>query len=533
MSLISKSWKVAASTVVVLLATGCTSAPQEANNSADGSTPREGGDITSFLSSDPATLDPAMISGYDQTLVAINVLEGLFRVSADGTRVDAALAESATPSEDGLTWAITIRPSTFQDGSPVTADDVKFSFERLVDPDTISPRGSMLDVVAGAVEFRGGNADGIAGIRAISENEIEIELVAPYAPFTALLASPNLAIVPRAAVEADPENFGKNVISAGPFRVSDWKVNQSVTATAFDDYWNGRPYLDSVTWQVIPDENTRIVEFEANALDVTWLPPASYTRYMSDDAWTPNILRANTLHTEMLAVNMDRPLLGGSLDLRKAICMGVDRAAAIASLQDRATAAFALLPESLEGDNTTEACAADPDAAAEVIADSGIAGKTVEMISPNWPNLVKTLELYQANLKELGLGVELIPLEFAQYQARVDEGDFDLAWTYRVPDFIDADSFLTPLLASDRIGFGNAARYTNSDVDEWLAQARSSMDDAERSSLYGEINAQVMSELAYIPLLHNVWVDIHQPRVRDYTPSAMDMHDFSKVWLSE
>ncbi len=519
------------SVVAVLLASGC--APAQESTPGTDSSSQTGGQLTAFLSSDPATLDPAMIAGYDQTLVAINVLEGLYRVSPDGTSVNAALAESATLSDDGITWTISLRDTPFQDGSPVTAEDVKFSFERLVDPATNSPRAPMLDVVAGAMEFRSGDADGIEGIQVTGDRTLDISLVAPYAPFIALLASPNLAIVPQAAVEADPENFGKNVISAGPFQVSGWSPNQSVTATAFDDYWDGRPPVDSVMWRVIPDENTRMIEFEANALDVTWLPPASYERYASDDNWTPNISRANTLHTEMFAVNLERPTLGSSLELRTAICMGVDRAAAIASLQDRATAAFGLLPDSLAGGESVEACAPDPDAAAEIFAEEIPADQVVELISPNWPNLVKTLELYQANLKALGLNVELIPLEFAQYQARYDEGDFDLAWAYRVPDFIDADSFLTPLLSSDRIGFGNGARYSDSRVDDLLEQARSAMDSDERVSLYGEISSQALSDLAYIPLLHNVWVDIHNPRVNNYVPSAMDMHDFSKVSISE
>lgn len=524
---------VKTSTVVATLAlllSGC--AAQDTQSGEPNSTdPVNGGEFSTFLSSDPATLDPIFVTGYDQTLVAANVLEGLYQVSADGTEVVPGLAESASLSDDGLTWTINLREAKFHDGTNVTANDVKFSFERLVNPESASPRAQLIDVVEGAAAFRTGASSGIDGIIVVDPGQLTITLAQKYAPFLALLASPNLAIVPKAAVEADPENFGQNVISAGPFAIADWKTNASILAKAFEEYWDGRPYLDSVLWRVIPDENTRILEFETNNLDMTWLPPAAYSRYADDPAWESDINRANTIHTEMFAVNMEKGLLADSLELRVAICEGVDRQAAITSLQGRALEALTLLPSSLEGIEPGKACSYNPDAAKAVFAE--YASETIELISPNWGNLVTTLQLYQANLKELGLNVELIPLEFAEYQERLDSGDFDLAWAYRVPGFIDADDFATPLLASDRIGFGNAARYSNPAVDSLLDQARESTTPDERSGLYGEISNLVLADLPYIPLVHNVWVDITQQRVNNYVPSALDMHKFSRVWLSE
>jgi peptide/nickel transport system substrate-binding protein/oligopeptide transport system substrate-binding protein len=531
--------RAAAMLAVVAVLAGCSSADQPAASGSEGSKqsagsdkPRDGGNLTVFASNDPATMDPALVSGYDQTIISSNVLEGLFRVTPDGQSVEPALAESAEASPDGKTWTIKLRKANFQDGTPVTAGDVVFSFTRLVDPATKSPRAQLLDIVQGASDFRKGSADSISGLQAEGDDTVTVTLSTPYAGFKALLASPNLAIVPKAAVEKDPQGFGRAPITAAPFQISNWKANESVTAKAFDGYWGGRPHLDTVTWKVVPDENTRMIEFEGNNMDITWLPPASYDKYANDSSWEDNLLRAETIHTEMFAVNMDRGPLGKSLDLRKAICEAVDRDAAIASLQGRATEALTLMPKSLEPQAPEPACSPDPAAAKKVFASSA-PSQALQLISPNWGNLVKTLELYQANLKEAGLQVKLVPLEYAQYQARLDKGDFDLAWTYRVPDYIDADSFLTPLLSSDRIGFGNAARYSNSSVDQMLTEARGTMDEGQRATLYQQLSTQALKDLPYIPLVHNVWVDIHQPRVHDYVPSAMDMHNYRNVWVSQ
>ncbi|MEU7172014.1 ABC transporter substrate-binding protein [Micromonospora tulbaghiae] len=525
-----------AAVLLVAVLAACSSI--DSDTSSDGASagpgePRTGGTLTTFASADPANLDPALLTGYDQIIIGTNILEGLFRFNTAGNAVEPALAEKAEVGDDGKTWTVQLRRTTFTNSDPVTAEDVKFSLERVVAPATKSPRAQIIDIVAGAAELRTGKADAISGIAVSGERTLTITLTQPYAGFTALLASPQLAIVSKKAATASVADFGTKVVSAGPFKLGEWQRNQQLTAVANDAYWDGRPYLDTVVWRFVPDENTRMIEFESNKMDIAWLPPASYDRYAKNPQWSDKLGRAETLHTEMFAVNMQRQPLGGSKPLRQAICATVDRAAAVAGLQGRATEAYTLLPKPLERAAPKPACAADAAGAKALVVQAGAQAKPLRLIAPSWSNLTKTLELYQANLKAVGIDVQLNQLETAQYQQALDQGDFDLAWTYRVPDFIDPDSFITPLVASDRIGFGNAARYTNPQVDALLAQARSNLDENARGGLYQQIGDAVLGELAYIPLLHNVYVDIHQPRVGGYVPSAMDAHNYRKTWVSQ
>lgn len=527
--------RTGAALLLVTTLAACSSIEPDPNPGGDAGAgaPRTGGTLTTFASGDPATLDPAQLTGYDQIIIGTNILEGLYRFNTAGNAVEPALAERAEVGADGKTWTVQLRQATFSNGDPVTAEDVKFSFERLVDPATKSPRAQIIDIVAGVVQFRTGKAEAISGIAVTGERSLTITLTEPYAGFTALLASPQLAVVSRQAATANAADFGTKVVSAGPFKLDQWQRNQQLSAVANESYWDGRPYLDKVVWRFVPDENTRMLEFESNKMDIAWLPPASYDRYANNPDWKENLGRAETLHTEMFAVNMQRQPLGGSKELRQAICVTVDRAAAVAGLQDRALEAYTLLPKPLAKATPNPACAADPAAGKELAAGAGGQTKPLRLIAPSWSNLTKTLELYQANLKAVGINVELNQLEQAQYQQALDQGDFDLAWTYRVPDFIDADSFITPLVASDRIGFGNAARYRDPQVDTLLQQARTTLDDDARAKLYQQVEQAVLGELAYIPLLHNVYVDIHQPRVGGYVPSAMDAHNYRKTWVAE
>lgn len=500
-------------------------------DSGDAAASTNGGDLAVFVSGDPGNLDPAQVSSYDQTLMSTNVLEGLFRLSKDGTSVEPGLAESSEVSDDGLRWTVSLRDARFHDGEPVTADAVKFSFERLVSPDTNSPKAGIIDMVVGAEAFRTGDADEIDGITVVDEKTVEFELVEPFAAFGALLASPNLALVSPAAVEELGQDFGTQAVSAGPFQLTEWNSSDSIVAESFADYWEGEQPLDTVTWRVIPDESTRMVEFEAGQLDITWLPPAQYSTYANDDAWEEHIHRAETIHTEFLTVNMERSPVGENRDLREAICLALDREAVVASLQGRANVGEGLFPPAMGVPTPDQPCGHDPDRASELVAGADVGPLT--LIAPPWGNLTSTLQLYQDNLANVGIDVEIEALEFAQYQERLTGGDFDLAWHYRVPDYLDPNSFAHPLLDSSQIGSGNVAGYTNADVDEALATAASVLDEDQRIELYSKVEQQVRIDLPYIPLTHNIYVDISRQVVDGYMPSAMDAHNYRGVTFSD
>lgn len=524
---------LAALAALALLAAGCSSIDSPGDAAApsgDAGSPVNGGTLRAFVSGDPGTLDPALINGYNQSLVAANVLEGLFRLSPSSTEIQPGLAESAELS--GSTWTVKLRDAKFSDGSAVTANDVKFSFDRLVDPKTASPRAALLGSVAGAAEAK--NGGGLSGVKVVDDKNLTIELAQPDAAFKAKLASPNLAVVSQRATEAAGAEFGRKVVSAGPFALDSWTTNAAITAKASDSYWNGRPYLDAVEWKVIGDESTRMVNFEAGTLDIAWLPPSYYAKYANDPAWKQYVQRTDSVHTEMLAVNMARSPLGTSLPARQAICQGVDREAAIASLQGRATKAVSLLPPGLgAADGASGGCDYDPEKAKTLAEQSGLTGKTLVLMSHNWSNLVATLTLYQSNLKKAGITVKLEPVDDAVYSQRLAKGDFDLAWDYRVPDYLDRDSFLSPLLSSDRIGAGNSARYSNAQVDGELSTALKNPEDAQRNTAYSTVDSTVADQLPYIPLVHNVYVDIHAKKVQGYQYSALDLPDYSKVWISQ
>ena len=215
------TWLALSMALLVALMAACVAVPAAPAESMDDDMsegPKMGGMVAGFVSSDPKSFDPAAIAGWDQGVIAPNLLEGLFRLSPDGREIELAIAESFDVSDDGKTWTFNIRDGAkFHNGRQITAGDFKYSFERVLNPETRSPKAWMLSVVAGAQEYQDGSADGVSGITAVDDSTLQIQLSEPLAPFKSMLASINLAVVPQEEVEKWGEDFGQNVVAAGPF----------------------------------------------------------------------------------------------------------------------------------------------------------------------------------------------------------------------------------------------------------------------------------------------------------------------------
>ncbi len=509
---------------------------QEPSNTNE---PKYGGTMTAFTSADPKTLDPAAINGWDQNIVAANLLEGLVRLTPDGTDIEPGIAETWDMSDDGLTWTFKLREGAkFHNGREVLAKDFKYSFERVLNPKTASPAAWMLNKLQGVEEFQAGTASEVSGINIISDYELALTLKEPFAPFISMLTSVNLAVVPQEEVEKLGEDFGQHVVAAGPFKQDGWNFNQDLTLVAFDDYWAGRPYLDAVKFKVINDENTRIVEFDAKTLDVAWITPAHYERITNDPVLKNSVGKAHTLHTSFLVFNMDKEPFKSNQGLREAMWYALDTQAVIDMLQNRATVADYLLPSSMLGAHEMATTPPyDVEKAKESMKSAGYESgldKTFDIITPPWNNNIKILEIYQQNLKEIGVKINIVPIEFPAYMDALNNGQFDIAWADRVAAYPDSDAMFYPLLHSSNIGSGgNYSRYSNPEIDALIDKARASVDEAEREQLYKQIDELVVKELPYAYLSHNIYVDIAQPYVKNYCPSALDVTMYHRVWLDK
>ncbi len=511
--------------------------------------PRRGGAYHYTLGpSDPPSLDPAHITDTVSHAVASELFDGL--VAFDHTlAIRPAIARQWTISEDGRTYTFELRPDVkFHNGRAVTAEDFRFSFQRLLDPETRSERTWILEKLVGAREFMAGKAGAVHGINVRGPHTLELTLERPFAPFLALLAYPAASVIPREAVEQWGRQFSTRPIGTGPFRFREWRHDDRVVLEANRDYFQGSPYLDQVVFRVIPDDMTRFQEFKAGNLDHTDIPTGLFRMIRHDPSLRSKLVSRSSLGINAIQFNLEQPLFRGNPKLRQAFNYAVDKAAvAQVILEGRVQPARSILPPGILGhDAGLTGYPYDKAKAKRLLAEAGYeGGKALPPLTLHYnTGLVnrKIAEFVQGALREIGVTIALRELDWPAYLNLVDSGEvqlFRLGW---LADYPDPENFLTVLFHSRNRGSkGNLSRYANPRVDALLELADESLDTDQRVRLYREAEKIILADAPWI-FLHYYSTDVLiQPWVRGLREqiSVMDsaptlgMVRMRSVWLDK
>src|SRR5262249_27243593 len=211
---------------------------------------------------------PIRILGSNEAVFSyVSLLMNSTLVTVDGQgNVSGRLAERFPASPDGKTYVVTLRNAKFQDGTPVTAEDVKFTYELYLHPQYPNTSPALREI-AGAKDYKAGTAKSVTGITVLNPRTVRFILDRPYPYFyeqvgtQAILPQHALADVDMARLQEAP--FTRRPIGAGPYRLVDWREKESMTFEAFADYWGGAPTLRRVVLKLIPEDATVMAELRA------------------------------------------------------------------------------------------------------------------------------------------------------------------------------------------------------------------------------------------------------------------------------
>jgi peptide/nickel transport system substrate-binding protein/oligopeptide transport system substrate-binding protein len=499
---------------------------------ADGGRPPEpskGGVYRRPLRQDPATLDPARVSDIYGRSVSQQLFDGLVQFDHTLTVVP-SLAQFWKASRDGLTWTFTLRKGVrFHHGRELTADDVVFSLTRLVDPRVKSAAADVFATIRGAREFREGRARHVEGLAALDRYTMQLTLTESFAPFVSQLAIGHAKIVPRDAVERDPEGFGARPVGTGPFRFTRWERAKEIVLDANPDYFDGPPRLARVVYRVLD-------QFVAGTLEDTPVPARDYARVVRNPEHVyvkrPNFtVRFYGLHTKTGPLADRR--------VRQALIHAIDREGIVSDAHlGRYLPARGILPPGTLGFNPKlTGYPYDPGRARELLAQAGFPGGKGLPPFQIWAaakdvSLMKEHEHMKRMLEAVGLRVEFHYLtDWPAFSKMLTEGKlpvFQYAWYADVPD---PDNFLFKLFHSQSPR--NFFAYRNPVVDDLLMRARGESDMLRRVDLYRRAEQMILDDAPVIPVWHYTYERLFQKYVRSVEVSGLgDPYiPLRKIWL--
>ncbi len=472
------------------------------------------------LKSNPTTLDPALIVDVDGARIAAKLYNGLVAFDENLSPVS-DIAEAWTISEDGLNYRFKLKEDVmFFNGRRVMASDFKYSFERVLDPETRSPRTWVLSRIKGAKEYMNRKADHVSGISIISENEIEIRLDEPFAPFLCFLGLTTAYVVPREEVARWGADFSFHGSGTGPFVLDTWNHNQFIVFRANNKYFGEGPNISGIYYKIVPEDFTAMVEFEKGSIDV--LPEiifSEYKRYADDPKWKGQIKTAPGLNTYYLGFNCEKKPFNDPR-VRKALSYAIDREKILSSIMNRrGTPASGPIPPILRKFPVEERYLYDPAKSKKLLKEAGYPkGFSMKIYQTADIENLNLCLVIQSYLKDINIGADIVQLEWSSFLETVTKGEAQSFWLSWWADYPDAENFLFPTFHSTNRGpGGNRSRFYNNKVDDFLSQAVKVLDDKKRSELYKRIEEIIIDQAPWIFFWHKASVAVCQPWVKEYS----------------
>ena len=513
---------------------------QASTDDAEPVAPRERGEFR-IARAEPINLDPAQITDVSSAVIAVEIFGGLLVLDRD-LRIAADLAESVPGpmiNDDGtVTYRFTIRDNaTFHDGKRITADDFKWSLERNLHPETLSPTApDFLGDIVGAAEYVRGRAEEVVGIQVVDDVTLDITILQATPVFLYKLTYPTAYVLDRDQVEADPERWALNPNGSGPFRLTEWQLGEGLTLERFEDYHLEPARVEKVS---VRFAGGSVEQFENDELDQAFvgINDIERVRDPSSDLNAQYVTRSE-LSIFYLAFNVATPPFD-DVNLRLALAHAIDKTTITQEVQsDLLIQARQIVPPGLAAhDDEYPGLVFDPELAQEYLAASRYAGTPLLddirlTISGAGATPGPSIEAIQDMWRQhLELEVEIQQVEFASFISDIDRGlygFFSLGWSLDYPDphnVLDYKFYSASL--------GNDVQLDDAEIDSLLEQARYSLDQELRTSLYQQVDRKLVEEAVWIPLYYSVAHELVKPYVQNYEPTRMVIPHLRFVSIEE
>jgi peptide/nickel transport system substrate-binding protein len=471
------------------------------------------GELVVGLQGDIVKVDPAFTYDFTTSTVVNQITEGLLKFN-NGETLEPNLAES-WENPDPLTYIYHLRQDvTFQDGSPMTADDVIFSMERIRNPDTASYTGWMYSSVA--------------SIEKVDDYTVKVTLSKPDALWQYVPATTGGHVISKAHYEANQANYGTSeagALGTGPYKFVSWATGSEVVIEKYDGYWNkanGGPYLNSVTYKILPEATTRVAGLQTGEIDLVigtdGAPADQIPLIQAMDNVT--LTFTDSYYSNFLAFNTQRPPFDNA-KVRQALNYALDKQALMQNLYPIADAvtiakAVDVMPRlwTFEKEKWQTAYDAlptyelDMEKAKQLLEESGVADQLngMTITTDDNPLDIGLALALQAAVQELGYQLEINKVTYQENTTLAFGGarDYDIIVTAWGSDFPDPSGNLLPVFHSRYVGDGgsNFGNYKNEAVDKLLDEQNALTDTANRTDLMIQAQQMIADDSVWIVVMH-------------------------------
>ncbi|WP_248930720.1 ABC transporter substrate-binding protein [Paenibacillus hamazuiensis] len=464
---------------VAIIVSGCTSSNTASDatkpETADRKDAQKASELIFGLSGEPATMDPLVQNATHGRTIKLAIYRGLVNYDKEG-KLSNELAESYSVSADKKTYTFKLRDAKFQNGDPVTAEDVKFTFERIANPKNNATFRNELSV--------------IDKIEAPDAKTAVFTLKEPYAPLVHYLALPESVIVSKKWTEEKNGDLNANPMGAGPFQFVKWTKGQEFVVKKFDGYYKkDKAKVNSIRFIFYPDENTRVNALKAGDVDLIDYVPWKDAASIEQD---PN-LKLDSVSGPFMMIQFNTQFAPFSDPrVRKAISYAIDRNTIInTAFNGRGKPIYGLaIPQGYMGynpknDNYFEYSV---EKAKKLLAEAGYPnGFKARLLSTSqFSYHQQTAVAVQSELKKIGIEVELDLPDWATRTKKNTDGNYDFLIAGTSGDITDAD-WLSNFYTGGAVRLNNSAYFNDAEINKLLVDGRKEQDEAKRKEIYEKL----------------------------------------------
>ena len=526
------------------------------NNGSSGGSPVYGGTLTISFKDDLKTLDPAI--GYDTDSWAIErqIYNGLLDYKGFTTQLQPDIAaEMPKISADGKTYTFKLKHGVkFSNGREVTADDFKYSWQRMLDPATQGPMtgGPFWGSVHGAQDFFNGASKEISGIKVVDPYTLEVDLDTPNQSFLNIVAMPFGFVIPKEAVAAAGNDFAHKPIGTGPFVLDTWTPGQLIVLKKNGNYFGTKPYLNEIDAQIGLDPEVGYLRMQSGQLDIPQpdmtIPSAQYIKLSSDPNWKGRILKQPNVDIYYLAMNVNMKPFDNKL-VRQAFNYVVNKANLVKILNGRAVINNGIQAPPMPGyvpnynplglDKNGQ----DIQKAKSLLAQAGYDAShpfpaqdlVYQKSSADWDRWAASV---QQDFKAVGVTLNLKGLAFNAYLDLVGKpNSVPLSMNAWLQDFPDPSDFIDPILscasANVTANGTNASFSCDKAADALADKARGDTNSSERLSLYRQYQDIVISkDFFWVPLFSTIETNVASTRTHGFQIHPVWPFVATTIWVT-